>query len=514
MRIKPILLVLLSLALLLNAQYPSGLTGAGGAYGKFGAGLMMPGASIADAQQAKVPLSEPVKDSSYMVGPGDEFTISLVGSIVDEVIDVTVDPEGRLLIPKFGIIKVDKFLVSVRQDIIDLIKSKTKNVEVSVQLSRPKAIKIDVSGQLQNAGSHAFEGVVRLSDAVIKANGDRSELPGHLSIRNVKIIRMDKSVLYCDLHDFLLNGNISSNPALYTGDRVVLEQRKYSVNLSGAVSRPWTFEWKDESLFDLINFAGGLNASADSTVRVNRFKKDRSGVETFELKYPDGCKTFRVMAEDNIVCGTDPKWRNGITVTVNGRVKNPGVYSLPKSSTVKDFVNIAGGLLDDADSLGVYLQRPSILNNNGTNVFRQHINDFDVQTAMTVSTGENYALLSTSSLLMDGDILSVPKINMFVSVVGRVARPGLVQFTPSEEWKYYVKLAGGLDGNSYDKYAKVYKRKNNGWVSAGDAGLIEAGDIIMIPELPVEYKWNKFKDMLAITTGLISIATTIIVIGK
>jgi protein involved in polysaccharide export with SLBB domain len=511
MRKKLSIITLLILSLTLTAQYPYPSSSSGMAnYAKMSGGTFPSGfGSSGRAMDNSIALPEPVRDSTYIVGPGDQFRISLVGSIVDEVIEASVDPEGNMLIPKFGFISALNLLVKVRQDIIELIKSKTKNVEVSVQLEKTKTIQIDISGQLFISGAHALDGIARLSDVVIKANDNKSDLPGHLSFRNIKIIRRDKSIVVADLHNFLLNGAVESNPYLFSGDRVIVEQRKYNVLVTGAVARSWSCEWKNETLYDLIQFSGGLTGSADSTIRVNRFKADKSGVETFTFKYPDDCKNFQILPEDNVIAGTNPKWRNGITVSLNGRVKNPGVYTLPKESTIKDFVALAGGLLDDADTVAAYLQRPAIVNNFGTAVYRQHLNDMDVQTAMTQSSEENILQMTQSSVLQDGDIISVPKKVVSVSVVGKVVRPGMLPFTPGEEWKHYVKLAGGFDKNSYGRYAKVYKRRNNGWVSAVDAGMIEAGDIIMVPELPAGYQWNKFKDIVALTSGVLGVAGTI-----
>ncbi len=492
------------------SQYGGSMYGATGLLNKF--------ATTTDTRDEyrgtmlSVSVPELVVDSSYMVGPGDLLTVTITGSTVDEEMRVVVNPEGMVTVPKFGSLKAFGNLRLVKEKIAGLIISKTRGVEVRISLTQPKPTQIDISGQLPSPGTQKFDGITRLSDAIIAACGGRPDLPAHCSFRNVKIHRHDGGIESVDLSDFLLNGNRAGNPYLYTGDRVVVENRKNNVTVTGAIARPQTAEWRDETLFSLIAYCGGLSASSDSTIRINRYNKD--GITSTVLKFPNECIGFRMAPEDNIIVGTNPAWRDGITVSVSGRVRNPGVYTIQKKSPLSELIALAGGLLEDADSAVTYLQRPEIVGNYGTAAVRGLINDVDVQTAITKSSNTPILISATADLLQEGDVLSVPRRINSVGVTGKVARPGFVNFETGKQWKYFVNLAGGFEKRSYEKYAKVYKRKHNAWVSAGDAGVIDRGDIILIPELPQSYGWNVFKDLLAVTSGIVSLTTTIIILSR
>lgn len=51
---------------------------------------------------------------------------------------------------------------------------------------------------------------------------------------------------------------------------------------------------------------------------------------------------------------------NSISVEIKGEVKNPGVYSLDYGSTVKDLIDISGGVLDGVDTYTINLSKELI----------------------------------------------------------------------------------------------------------------------------------------------------------
>lgn len=478
--------------------------------------LKMQKGSLADIEKAEQEgIPAPIVDSFYRVGPGDEIKISYVGSIADEELHLTVDPEGILFIPKMGAVATAKSFLELKKEIVALIRTKAKNVEIFVQLQKLKTLNNDISGVVTFPGNYNLPGASRLSDLFRKSCTDELgayKMPGNADLRNVRIQRADGTEEKVDLRSYLQNGKIAGNPNLYCGDRVHVPFWGLTVKVSGAILKNQTCEWRDETLIDLVEYSGGLSPHADSSIRVTRFKSDRQGVETFLLRFPDQCRDFRMMPEDNVVAGSNPLWRNGISVAINGRVKNPGVYTLAKSAKVADLVEVAGGLLADADSLTVCLQRPQLLNNQTNHTTQEYLNSFNTQVAITIS--EENALLSLANQiqLQEGDVVAVPLQTRSVSVVGKVCRPGVIDYAPDKSWKYYAKKAGGLDDNAYDKYAKVYKKRFNSWVFADNVENMEPGDILMVPETPQEHSWNKFKDLIAVTSGVVSIAATIIVL--
>ena len=111
--------------------------------------------------------------------------------------------------------------------------------------------------------------------------------------------------------------------------------------------------------------------------------------------------------------------------------------------------------------------------------------------------------------LRAGDTIVIPEIPTVVEVAGGVQRSTSFVYQAGEDYKHYVKKAGG-----YSKYANPKKMlviKASGSVVQGKT-VIERGDYIYIPE-----KVTIKKDMLAfiesVTKILTNVATTIILVN-
>ncbi len=106
----------------------------------------------------------------------------------------------------------------------------------------------------------------------------------------------------------------------------------------------------------------------------------------------------------------------GSTVSVDGAVRRPAIYELKDEKTVGQAIDIAGGLMPDADEKQVHLERilPSRLRQT------EDIN-------LTVPSGR-------SALLANGDRVTVqairPTLENSVTLSGYVFRPGSFQYRP------------------------------------------------------------------------------------
>ena len=75
-----------------------------------------------------------------------------------------------------------------------------------------------------------------------------------------------------DLYQYLIKGDISSIIQLRDQDIIVVPPAK-SVLLDSAITKPGIYEYKEnETLLDLIRFAGGLSYNASGDVNIKRIK--------------------------------------------------------------------------------------------------------------------------------------------------------------------------------------------------------------------------------------------------
>ena len=133
-------------------------------------------------------------------------------------------------------------------------------------------------------------------------------------------------------------------------------------------------------------------------------------------------------------------------------------------------------------------------------------------------TSASFALSSDNggfdAELRDGDFIYVPKKLVNVSVVGKVVKPGLVLYKPGKSYKYYVDEAGGYDKRAFVRTAMIYRIRKGAWVSLTEIEDILPGDVIYIPERPQDYYWNRIRDIIAMSSGIVSVAATIFILTK
>ena len=106
---------------------------------------------------------------------------------------------------------------------------------------------------------------------------------------------------------------------------------------------------------------------------------------------------------------------------------------------------------------------------------------------------------------MDGDRLIVPRFNHTVRISGDVNAPNTVAFNEGQNYKYYIKQAGGFGIRA--KKGHTYIVYQNGTMAvAKKGGKVEPGCEIVVPsKAPVDN--NVISRWLGIGTSVASLAT-------
>ncbi|OGS35020.1 MAG: hypothetical protein A2293_05010 [Elusimicrobia bacterium RIFOXYB2_FULL_49_7] len=471
------------------------------------------------ALSENLPVYGPIADSVYLVGPGDVITISLWGNVLEEEYEMTVDAEGKLLIPKFGLIDAATTLKEVRTRIEKIIQSKSRNVQIICRITRVKTSLISICGEVVVPGTYEFNSTVRLDDVIACASTreQRVEWPRSASMRNVKIRRSSGETLSVDFEDYYRNGTEANNPPVFAGDQVIVPVKSCSVSVSGSVLRSGTFDYRFQSALDLIHFAGGLSPDADSqNIVVYGFGNREKGVQSLTLNSIEACRDYQLKKDDCLVVGRKPFYHKRLAVSLQGRVKFPGQYQFEEGTTVQQALDAAGGLLSDADSNTASLTRCQFLKNyinpDFRNGLRENIPFNPLMVALNLGSGNSGNRGNTH--LLDMDVILVPQKMAVINVSGRVTRPGVYAYVSGKNWKDYVSEAGGFDKNAYKGRTKIYKKARDAWIYASGDVCIDAGDVILVPETPQEYYWDKIKDTITITSGLLSVMVTFLVLSQ
>ena len=345
-----------------------------------------------------------------------------------------------------------------------------------------------------------------------------------------------------------LAGETEADLPLSRGDILVVYDRASiapasEVQIAGFVENPGALDrYEQMRVSDAIRAAGGLSARAADQVEYTpggargavepQYLRLRRTEDGFEVE-PDP-----VLADNDhvAVLGAGDLIARPPTVTVKGRVGQPGPYALRETAedpdTVWKLLERAEGLLPDANPGGIvlYRQRDAIIGGEqdedlahvmamfnremrvemteegaqgqalGEQITRGLARVFTSEDATAVvipprqltTTGwvravpiDGELLVSSNGQegdfpLMDGDTVVVPTLPTTVTVLGMVVRPGAVAYVPGQRPPDYHREAGDLTDDAW--VGRLVVIRANGRVQPYAANLeVKPGDAILVP---------------------------------
>jgi protein involved in polysaccharide export with SLBB domain len=323
---------------------------------------------------------------------------------------------------------------------------------------------------------------------------------------------------------------------------------KFSVSISGAIRKPGDYLFTENmNMSDLVIKGGGFIYSADSTwVEISRLLQVAQGTDTlwniFKVDLKDSKnKELPLQKFDRVYVRERPEFRLQESVTIEGEVRYPGKYSLiTGDDNIFTLIDRAGGFTNRAFGKGTILLRPSLRRNFSDNEIRSIINnayemDYDT-TSTAMQIAERYRIVEFDNIdfqrinvdfekvrdaelkitLRDADIINIPEKTDEVFVLGAIPRNGTYKVKEGEDYKYYIKSAGGLNENA-DK-GKVSILKYNGLVYSDNLGdvNIESGDYIIVPKelRKPSTLWRDLNDVFSVLGTIVTSTYIIYQIAK
>jgi polysaccharide export outer membrane protein len=350
-----------------------------------------------------LPMEGTIDVNRYIVGPSDMMSIGLWGGPITNIFALQVTPEGTLIVPSVGEIKVDQMkLADVKKEVAKFVKSKFPSTSsVTVTLTRTRSFLVSLRGSVLRSGQYTATPLDRLEK--ILAQGAEAEyasptmgIPGmttldgepvvtkmesfsapalkrrlrfdpETSTRNILLIRRNGDTLKVDLPKYYVTGDEKFNPFLMDGDVIQVPKRDISqnfVSVLGSVNIPGDYEYAEsDNLFDLIAVAGGLSLVADEN-QVVLSRVDGMGNLVSERTYSMSelrsgkAENPRVERGDRIFVKSRPTIRKRYEVVIEGEVQNPGSYPISAGkTTLSTVIQQAGGCTDRALLEGAYVLR-------------------------------------------------------------------------------------------------------------------------------------------------------------
>ncbi len=489
----------------------------------------------------RIALEGPVDAATYRVGPGDVFSISIGGSVPRQT-EVVVSADGTLAVPEAGSFPVaGRTLSAVQSTVAAALRQRYLNVPTDVTLAAPREFYVHVSGAVPLPGRQLVTAVSRVSDALelaaggvsaralaeygrlttptVSAEEDREEqarlqqqrlslsnatvqqralaergevwpdarrLP---ALRSVRVRHLDGSETLVDLLRYFVTGEVAFNPTLSDGDAVHLpwfDPSREGVSVSGVVDRPGVYDVRpSDTALDLLVAATG-NDVFDRFAAVRLTRAGGSGAP-LDVPLPDAGAVLVGPRDQLYAVSVAPD--AGVAEAV-GAVRFPGLYPITGgTTTLRDLVEMAGGLRTDALPRGAYLERraralPAALAGDEATLSdlslfgRQFIT---TELARTPRQPVDLTAERAAVPLIDGDRLVVPRDLGGVRVFGQVSEQGYVPFVSGETAGYYVAAAGGAGPSATEVYVV---EAGSGRVVVGAGIEVREGDAVFVDRRP------------------------------
>jgi protein involved in polysaccharide export with SLBB domain len=86
-----------------------------------------------------------------------------------------------------------------------------------------------------------------------------------------------------------------------------------------------------------------------------------------------------------------------------------------------------------------------------------------------------------------------------------VGYAGNVSYKPGLTARDYVRLAGGYAEDADRGEARVIKAEGGEWQKFGEAGALNRGDVVFVPEKSKGQFWRTFREVLTVSTQILTI---------
>lgn len=450
-----------------------------------------------DSQTAIIPDPQIAMSVSYYpVTAGDVYTLGFVAGTTPVTYTIPVDSTYKIRIANMGVINCAGFTyLQLKSQVEALVLRNYPMAGVQFVLTAPSTFLVTIVGEVERTVDRNAWALTRLSTLVA-----RSFTP-YSSTREITIESSDGTVKSYDLFLAMRKGDLSQDPFLRPGDKIIVNRTKRTVTIEGAVERPGTYEILDgENLKELIDIYGnGLEPLADTSrieITRNVTGEAGSGKKTYVDKSAID-SNMELQSFDFVKIETYADFKP--VVFIEGAISSKEGTELDASTRIP--VPFVAG-----EDYAFFARR----NKNWFNAVSDLANAYVIRGSQTIPVNLNPMLYDSSYYtkveIQPNDTLMIPFKQYFVSVAGAVVSPGRYPYIPDRTWEYYIGLAGGFD-KTKNSWESITVRDING-------KKLSKNDIVT-PECTITastnsalYYFNQYAPLVTTTlTAIISIIT-------
>jgi protein involved in polysaccharide export with SLBB domain len=399
------------------------------------------------------PVTDVPVGPDYVIGPGDNFTVTLWGR-VNATYTVTVDRNGEITLPELGVLNVSSMTFTQLQDYLrDQLSRKFTDFKMSVTMGKLRTIRVLVVGEVRVAGSYTVSSLSTVINALFASGGPSK----NGTLREVRLLRNEQKPVTIDLYDFLLGGNKSKDARLQDGDTIFVPLIGPVVGIAGNVKRPAIYEMCEPmTLAEALDLAGGVTyAGWLQRVQVERVvNHEQRIVADFDISGKTDIGQ-QEQAADTIIQDGDLIQVFAVSeleqnvVHLEGHVLRPGKYELKSGMRLRDIVSSYDALQPQPNLEHAEIERlvrPD---------FHPIVIPFVLAKLLDGDESENIKLAPFDTIRV---FRWDERIRRTVTVSGMVYQPDEYRLVPDMKVSGLINAAGGLKKNAYLKNAEITRR--------------------------------------------------------
>ncbi len=252
------------------------------------------------------------KNTFYILGPGDNFTLTFTQDLIEDEItkqNLLVDGFGKVSLTRLGEIYVNGLTINELEKLLEIEYQKfVFNPKINIRMLNYRPVDIYIDGEVENPGSHTISGSAQIGNL----NSSYQNFSNSLEVGT------DKSqIIFPRLIDALRkSGGLTINADISNIEIV----RENSISNGGGKIKT---QVNLLHVIDLKDASQNIRLFDGDMIKVNRGKQNTLAQISKTIK-------------SNI----NPKF---IEIYISGRVENAGTFKLSKMSTINDAFAVAGG---------------------------------------------------------------------------------------------------------------------------------------------------------------------------
>ncbi len=401
---------------------------------------------------------------NYLLGPGDELIVSLWGETQLRK-KYIISRDGKIYDNKVGVLNLMGKTIEEAQEHINskfervysTLGGSKPTTYLDISLGQLRSINVNFVGEVKFPGVYPVHPFSNIITGLIQAGG--VDTTG--SLRTI-FLKRGTEIKKIDLYNYLIKGDIPKGIQLRDQDVIVIPPRLTTVTIDSAVVRPGIYEsLPDETIFDLINYAGGLQPYSSKTIGIRRIvspdssDKINSYIKNFYVDYQETKE--RIVKNGDIITILSI-FESDYEVEIIGQVKKPGVYYFFEGMTLLDLIDLGGGFKDTSYFESVYKGKGELIRMNSKKIYDEIIS-IDLNGFNQKNDFKNIKLKNFDRFVVHSNIHANKRKNINIS--GEINIPGYyVLKEDNETLQSLINRAGGITDNALESGVSIFRDKN------------------------------------------------------